>query len=126
MGDNELSVCVKAGGIIIYLFIYLFSISMVGSSLSLCIFFVFYMSFFLFFRHTHATAAHLQSPRPDKNWLSGKNRNHRYLRTDPQHPTGDSKTTGHPMDCYQVQQVLEAAQGEEAETRMPGRTTKSA
>ena len=31
-----------------------------------------------------------------------------------------------PMDCYQVQQVLEAAQGEEAGTRMPGRTTKSA
>ena len=81
---------------------------------------------FLFFWHTHATAAHLQSPRPDKNWLSGKNRNHRCLRTDPRHPTGDSETAGHPLDCYRVQQTLEAAQGKEAETRMPGRTTKSA
>ena len=82
--------------------------------------------FFLFFWNTHATVAHLQSPRPDKNWLSGKNINHRCLRTNPQHPTGDSETTGQPMDCYGVQQALEAVQGEEAETRMPGRTTKSA
>ena len=41
------------------------------------------------------------------------------------HPTGDSETAGHPMDLYRAQRVLEAAQGEEAETRMPGRTTKS-
>ena len=53
MGDNELSVCVKAGGIIIYLFIYLFSISMVGSSLSLCIFFcVLYVFFSVLLAHT--------------------------------------------------------------------------
>ena len=47
------------------------------------------------------------------------------IRTDPRHPTGDSKTAGHPMDCYRVQQALEVAQGEEVEMRMPGRTTKS-
>ncbi len=63
----------------------------------LCILYVFYMSFYSFRDTPMSQQPHLQPPRPDRHWFSGKNGYYKHLFTDTQHPTEDSETTEHPV-----------------------------